>query len=341
MLTYSYFKHTLNFAFDAKTSRGKIAEHNCYVIKINNGLNNGYGEASPLKGLSIDDTDNFEMLLSNVVDNLNQGISIKELDLDKLPSVNFAFETALSDLKNGGKHAVYNHKNTFRPIPINGLVWMNETEEMYKQALLKIEEGYNCIKIKIGALDFDDECRLLERIRKQFNAFKITLRLDANGAFDRNDALAQLKDLKRFDIHSIEQPIAPKQEDILQELIAKSPIHIALDEELIGLSITEINRLVQTVKPKYLILKPTLIGGLAKADEVIKICNKYNIGWWATSALESNIGLNAIAQWVNKYNNKLPQGLGTGKLYTNNFNSPLTIKNGYLHWDNKPWSIEG
>jgi len=207
---------------------------------------------------------------------------------------------------------------------------MNDVDAMYQEAIAKIESGFNVIKFKVGALDFDEECRLLEKIRKQYSAFKITLRLDANGAFQAPEAIEQLKELSRFEIHSIEQPIATGQWDDMERLCMESPIDIALDEELIGLPPAKGAAMLRYINPKYVILKPNLIGGVAIADEWIAVAQKQDIRWWATSALESNIGLNAIAQWVSTYKNPLHQGLGTGSLFSNNFKSPLKLENGWM-----------
>ena len=182
-------------------------------------------------------------------------------------------------------------------------------------------------------MDFDEECRLLESFRKKYSAFKIELRLDANGAFSTDNALEKLKVLARFDIHSIEQPIKAKQQEWMQELCSKTPIPIALDEELIGIDPTiDGEALLKFINPQYIIIKPTLIGGFANANSWINHALKHEIGWWATSALESNIGLNAIAQWCSTKVVKLPQGLGTGYLYTNNINAPLFVQSGYLYY---------
>jgi L-alanine-DL-glutamate epimerase-like enolase superfamily enzyme len=209
-------------------------------------------------------------------------------------------------------------------IPINGLVWMNNIQEMENEALSKIEAGFDVIKIKVGALDFDEECRLLERIRKKHNAFKITLRLDANGAFDTDTALEQIKELSSFEIHSIEQPIKPGQEE-LEMVCRQTKIPIALDEELIGFELDKANSFIQKTKPSYLILKPTLLGGLDRADSWVSVAQKNNIGWWSTSALEGNIGLYDIALWASSHQNSLPQGLGTGSLFVENFPAKTKI----------------
>jgi o-succinylbenzoate synthase len=340
---YQLFKRSLAFSFEAKTSRGAIQTHDAYLIKASTpkGII-GWGEASPLKGLSIDATPQFENQLKEIISNLNQGIDARELDLSKLPSVQFALETVHQDVANGGQMKLFN--STFlkgTPQYMNGLVWMNTPQHMLEEAILKAQAGYDCIKFKIGAHEHDEECRMLEQFRKKFNANKVQIRLDANGAFLPDEALPKLKDLHAFTIHSIEQPIAPKQMEAMQEICAKSPINIALDEELIGLNPnTDAGNLLAKTGAHFLILKPTLLGGLAAAEDWIKQTQKYNRQWWATSALESNIGLNAIAQWTATQNNPLPQGLGTGALYSNNFETPLLAEKGYLYYiATKNWTL--
>jgi o-succinylbenzoate synthase len=342
MFNYRYIKHTLVFNFNAKTSRGEINTHNAYYIIVNNILNNavyGVGEAAPLLGLSKDATPNFEKDLENILNLLNQGVKVNELDLDNLPSMAFALETAHLDLLNGGNKIIFN-SNFLQgtPIAINGLVWMNDLETMRIEAIKKVKEGYNCIKIKIGAHDFDAECRLLEFIRKQFNAFNLEIRVDANGAFAPDDVIKQLKELARFDLHSIEQPIMPGNTEAMHEICRKSKVPVALDEELIHVSTKNAQQLLKNIAPTYIILKPTLLGGFEACNTWINAATKLNIGWWATSALESNIGLNAIAQWVATKNNHLHQGLGTGLLYKNNIQSPLRAEKGYLKYHmHTPW----
>lgn len=342
-IIYQVYKRELQFNFDAKTSRGDIKTHTCYLIKgTDTDGNFGWGEASPLKGLSLEHSLLFEQKLLEIITHLNNGITIQELNLLDLPSINFALETLHLGLKSKIPMQIFDSsflKQT--PISINGLVWMNTPETMLKEAIAKAQSGYNCIKFKIGAHNHDDECNMLELFRKRFSEIKYTIRLDANGAFAADEALLKLKDLSKYNVHSIEQPIAPKQEDILEEVCAKSKIDIALDEELIGkIPDKDGAKLLAKVKSKYLILKPTLIGGFAMADTWIKLAENYDMGWWATSALESNFGLNAIAQWVSTKQNALPQGLGTGSLYLNNFESPLLAENGFLQYiAQKKWSF--
>ncbi|HSM64126.1 MAG TPA: o-succinylbenzoate synthase, partial [Gillisia sp.] len=221
-------------------------------------------------------------------------------------------------------------------IPINGLVWMGEKSFMKEQILSKIKDGFKCIKLKIGAIDFNSELDLLKFIRSEFSSEEIEIRVDANGAFSPEDALAKLKRLSQFNIHSIEQPIKQGQWEKMAKLCELTPIPIALDEELIGITdVTKKLDLLQTIKPQYIIFKPSLIGGYRGTEEWLNLANEMSIGWWVTSALESNVGLNAISQWTFTKNSPLPQGLGTGGLYTNNFESPLEVKNGTIMYNPK------
>lgn len=343
MYTASYIKHELQFKKPAKTSRNTMQTHKVYYVRLQSKTNNNiyWGEAAPLPGLSIDDVTNIEQKLSECCEAINNGYTFKMLDFTGFPSVQFAFETAFLAAQHQEDFLLFDtpfYRNQ-QPIAINGLVWMNEKETMLQEALEKAANGFDTIKFKVGALDFDEECRMLEAFRKQFSAFKITIRLDANGAFISDDALEKLRELSRFEVHSIEQPIKPKQWDVMQEVCAKSKIAIALDEELIGVDVTTNGqRLLQHIKPHYLILKPTLLGGLKNSEAWVKLVQQHNIGWWATSALESNIGLNAIAQWTSTQQVQLPQGLGTGSLYTNNISSPLVVSHGQLVYDKgKKW----
>jgi o-succinylbenzoate synthase len=332
MISASYITQELVFKKPARTSRGEMNSHTAYFIRLQQGDRVGYGEAAPLKGLSIDDRPDFENKLKECCLFINDGCPIDVLDFTAFPSLKFAFETAQLSLAFDESFKIFDTSFfTGTPIDINGLVWMNNKAEMLEEAFYKVEQGFNCIKFKVGALDFDEECRMLESFRKRYSSFKVSLRLDANGAFSTAEALEKLKDLSRFEIHSIEQPIKAKQEDWMQELCAKTPIDIALDEELIGVDVVHDGlALLKKIAPQYIILKPTLIGGFANSDTWIKHARQKNIGWWATSALESNIGLNAIAQWCSTYQNPLPQGLGTGALYTNNIQSPLVVDAGHL-----------
>ncbi|MCB9260772.1 MAG: o-succinylbenzoate synthase [Flavobacteriales bacterium] len=337
-MIYSISKHILTFKKPAKTSRNTFLEREIYLVKFEeNGLK-GIGEAAPLAKLSIDDVENYEEMLHHFCQQICEGGQLQELDLERFPSIKFGLETALLNLKQQQANKIFDCSFfAGKPIKINGLVWMNELEAMYDEALQKIESGFSCIKFKVGTHDFDAECRLLEKIRKQFSTSKVEIRLDANGAFLVDEALIQLKELAKFDIHSLEQPIKKSSEpewDSLAKICHESAIDIALDEELIGLNINIYGeKLINQTKPKYLILKPNLIGGFDAADHWVKLAKKHEIDWWATSALESNVGLNAIAQWVSQYDTKMPQGLGTGSLYENNIAMPLQIVSEFLRYN--------
>ncbi|MGP8215838.1 MAG: o-succinylbenzoate synthase [Bacteroidia bacterium] len=339
-----YKKHTLDFKRPSGTSRGVLTQKDTYYIIIEHGSvpEYGIGECSVLKGLSIDDKSNYEEVLKKVCKNINDYIFDTHKRLVEWPSICFGVETALKDLENGGKRDLFPSAFTEgkKGIYINGLIWMGSFDYMREQLDTKIKEGFKCIKIKIGGIEFEKELELLSRIRKHYSAKKIELRLDANGAFKNEEALDKLERLSKYSIHSIEQPIKQGSWKKMAELCKKSPIPIALDEELIGIhSINEKEKLVSAIKPQYLIFKPSLTGGFAATQEWIDIAEKHNVKWWITSALESNIGLNAIAQWTYTLKNKLPQGLGTGQLYTNNIQSPLVIEKSQLWYKNNKWNV--
>jgi len=350
-LVLTYKKHILKFKFEAGTSRGVLIEKEVFFIKIidsNQPKIIGVGECNVLKKLSIDDVEDYEMNLQKIVDEFNnqhilidtiqnEGIElfVSKFIPSQFPSIQFAFETALFDLINGGKKILFNSNFTdgFSAIPINGLIWMGMTEFMQQQITEKIEKGYTTLKMKIGAIGFEEELELLKKIRAYFNPQQITIRVDANGSFTFDKIFEVLDELSFLNIHSIEQPIRQGQIENMTEVCATSPIPIALDEELIGIyDFEEKKNLLEQIKPQFIILKPSLLGGFYHCREWIKLANELKIGWWITSALESNIGLNAIAQFTFTLNNPLPQGLGTGQLYENNITSPLYIKKGFLKY---------
>lgn len=355
-LKATFLKYTLHFTFEAGTSRGILTQKDSYFIRITDDEDPsviGWGECAPLRGLSIDDRPDFAEQLALTCQTFNQldlqifhwNIPIVlQLISDRLPSILFGFETAMRDYVNGGNRTVFDTEfvTGAKELPINGLVWMGKPDFMRLQIEDKLEAGYTTIKLKIGAIDFQQECALLESIRNRFSAEQITLRVDANGAFGAEEVLEKLNRLAVYDIHSIEQPIRPGQPELMAELCRQSPVPIALDEELIGhMEYVEKMRLLKKIQPQYIILKPTLLGGFAHCTQWIEIANRLGIGWWITSALESNIGLNAIAQYTAQFKNPLPQGLGTGQLYHNNIESPLTIANGFLKTDlSKSWNLE-
>lgn len=355
-LKVTYKKHVLEFKFEAGTSRGVLQDKKTWYIKLIDNANEeiyGIGEAGPLVKLSIDDIPEFEDVLSSVCARLN-GIAkpgsegqvyelLDEIVAHGYPSIYFGLETAMLDLMNGGNRMIYNNDfyNSGKVIPINGLIWMGHLEDMLLQVTDKVDEGYNCIKIKIGSLNFERECDVLQYIRSKYYKHNLVLRVDANGAFQPEEAMNKLDELAKFNLHSIEQPIKPGNHHAMRELCQESKVPIALDEELIGIGgYDEKAKLLETILPQYIILKPTLVGGLRSCKEWIALAEQMNIGWWMTSALESNIGLNAIAQFTAEYGNEMHQGLGTGKLYHNNVPSPLTISEGEIHYDaSKFWDL--
>jgi o-succinylbenzoate synthase len=347
-LKASFIKKEFYFQKPAGTSRGVYREKQAYFVLISdedNPVSFGIGEASPLPGLSIDAIDNFEEKLQEICEELNAieleifefniPIMINHLIPNTLPSIKFGFETAMLDFLNGQKRIIFD--NDFskgkQKITINGLVWMNDFETMKAEIHQKVKEGYRTIKIKVGAIDFEDELALLHEIRDAYG-YDIEIRLDANGAFDESNVYQKLNALSDFRIHSIEQPIKPKNLALMAKLCKDSPIKIALDEELIGITdyIQKMN-LLKTLKPPFIILKPTLLGGFQHCREWIEICNRLDIQWWITSALETNIGLNAIAQFAATFDNILPQGLGTGQLYKQNVTSPLVLDDGFMTYN--------
>ena len=335
-----YINHPLHFKFPAGTSRGVLLHKPSSFIFLENEGVVGIGECSTIPDLSIDPMEYYDQKLEDVCRQLNNGVNPTEIDLSQFPSIAFGIETALLDLKSGGNRILF--ENDFSAgkagIPINGLVWMGDREFMQRQIREKIAAGYHCIKLKVGALDFETEMEIIAGIRQQFSAEDIEIRLDANGGFMPADALEKLKRLSEYSIHSIEQPIKPRQWEAMAEICEKSPIPVVLDEELIGTSPNE--AMLQQINPAYIILKPSLLGGFGVSEKWIQFAEKTNIGWWNTSALEANIGLNAIAQWTAWLNSSMPQGLGTGQLYHNNIQSPLEIRNAKLWYNqNQQWDL--
>ncbi len=333
----TFKKHTFYFKNPSGTSRGILTEKHSWFIELIEESNlsiKGLGECSIIPGLSPDfiDFDSYEIKLKEVCESVDFYLSNLDLLAD-YPSILFGLETAFFDLKNGGKRIIFD--NSFsrgeRRIPINGLIWMGDERFMLQQIEQKLEEGFSCLKMKIGAIDFDSEIKIIGGIRKRFTSDEITLRVDANGAFSPAEALEKLTILSNYDIHSIEQPIQQGQWNEMKDLCVKTNVPIALDEELIGVNkLEEKKNLLQSILPQYIILKPSLHGGIKGSKEWIEIAESLSIPWWITSALESNIGLNAVAQFTGEYQNNLPQGLGTGSLYTNNISANLQIEKGEI-----------
>jgi len=332
-----FARHTtlnLQFKFPAGTSRGVLLHKPSSFLLLEKDGFTGVGECSTIPNLSIDPVETYSEKLEEVCRLLNEGVDPGSIDLSLYPSIAFGLETALLDLKAKGSKCLFPSAFTQGEtgIPINGLVWMGDKDFMQKQIREKIAAGYHCIKLKVGALDFETELEIISGIRQQFSPEDIELRLDANGGFTPTDALEKLERLAAFHIHSIEQPIKQKQFEVMAMLCQQSPIPIVLDEELIGVKPADKEFILEKIKPAYIILKPSLVGGFRQSEEWIRLAEKHNIAWWITSALEANIGLNAIAQWTYTLNSHLPQGLGTGQLYHNNIPSPLAIENARLFY---------
>lgn len=357
-------KRELRFKKPAGTSRGVLLNRPLWLLYLwfdNQEDKAGIGECPVLPGLSIDhipDAD-FEHTLEVICRRLTHqfpGIpdgwenrkfwteTLAEWVPDDFPSIRFGLETALTDLFNGGSRLLW--KGGFvegkEAIPINGLIWMSPIDEMWNQVHYKIREGFTCIKLKIGTHSFKEELKLIENIRKLPGGQNLTIRVDANGAYKASEVPQILSALKDVGVESIEQPIKPKQWIEMAELCANSNLPIAIDEELVVCNSTETKiAAIEAIKPQYLILKPGLLGGVNVCEELINVAEKMGIGWWITSALESNIGLNAIAQFTAKLHPSIPQGLGTGALYEENFTCPLIVDRGFLKWDtSKRWSAD-
>ena len=329
----------LHFKKPAGTSRGVYTQRKSWFIHLSSTESPeriGIGECAPLPNLSCDDVPEYEEVLSNACQRFMETGSIDIEGLRNYPSILFGLETALRQYQ-ANSTALWDtpFSRSEVGIPINGLIWMGSYKEMIEQVEAKIKAGFRCIKLKIGAIDFEEELNILRIIRQHFTAEEIELRVDANGAFSPFDAMDKLKHLAELDLHSIEQPIRAGQWEEMARLTSLTPLPIALDEELIGCNQPEKKaELLTAIQPQDIILKPSLHGGIQGGEEWIKEAEKRQIGWWITSALESNIGLNAIAQWCATFKNPLPQGLGTGALFTDNIDMPLEIRQDCL-WYNR------
>lgn len=339
----TYHKYILQFKRPSGTSRGVMTEKETWFIILEKDGKKGIGECGILRGLSVDDRPDYEEKLQWTCDNIHLGETQLWEALIEFPSIQFGVEMAFQSLRSETHFLLFPSEFTSgeKSIEINGLVWMGSASFMKQQIEEKLADGFRCVKLKIGAIDFDKELQLLGYIRQYFSPEQVEIRVDANGAFNVDLALDKLIQLSEFKLHSIEQPIQKNNTDSMAELCKSSPIPIALDEELIGVfSLEEKEALLQKIKPQYIILKPSFIGGFRGTNEWISLAEKYKIGWWITSALESNIGLNAIAQWTFFQHNLMPQGLGTGALYTNNFDCPLIVSEGQLWYNNElQWSF--
>lgn len=332
-----HYIHTLQFISPVKTSRNTLATKDAHFIIIEENGIQGIGECGMLQGLSYDDRPDFVGKIEWACANINQGLDKLYAALMEWPSIQFALEQAFAQLNKGGKAMFFDtpFSRGKAGIPINGLIWMGDEKYLTQQIEQKLDEGFRCLKMKIGAITWYAEYKILKNLRNRFDALDLEIRVDANGAFNFSQAEKVLHKLAELEIHSIEQPIKPGQWEEMAALVEDSLVPIALDEELIGITnIQQKRKLLNEIQPDYLILKPSFIGGWRGADEWIALAEDFGIDWWATSALESNIGLNAIAQWASSKRLRLPQGLGTGALFQNNIEAPLAIKDSLL------WLVE-
>ncbi|AZA77466.1 o-succinylbenzoate synthase [Chryseobacterium sp. G0186] len=327
----TYHRYLLEFKRPSGTSRGVLLDKETFILEISDHEKKGVGECAIFRGLSFDDRPDYEEKLTWLCNNINQNPDFLKKELIDFPSIWFGYEQAIQNLKYGA-HLYFPSEftETKSAITINGLIWMGDVGYMEEQIQDKLEKGFHCIKLKIG-VDWKSEYIVLQKLREKFSKDQLELRVDANGGFTKEEAVIVLQQLADLDIHSIEQPIKAGNWSDMAILCAQTPIPIALDEELIGITDPEEKKkLLETIKPQYVILKPALVGGFSGSDEWISLAEDQNIGWWITSALESNIGLNAIAQYTFTKKNPMPQGLGTGALFVNNFESSLDLRNELL-----------
>ncbi|WNI38495.1 o-succinylbenzoate synthase [Chryseobacterium sp. SG20098] len=327
----TYLQYLLQFKRPSGTSRGVLLDKETFILTISEDGRKGVGECAIFRGLSFDDRPDYEEKLKWLCENINQDTDFLKGELKEFPSIWFGYEQAIQNLKYGGSlYFPSEFTEGKSAITINGLIWMGDAAYMKEQIQEKLEKGFHCIKLKIG-VDWKSEHVILQKLREKFSKEQLELRVDANGGFSKEEAVTVLQQLADLHIHSIEQPIKAGNWDDMAELCAKTPTPIALDEELIGIIDPEKKKqLLERINPQYIILKPALVGGFSGSDEWISLAENQNIGWWITSALESNIGLNAIAQYTFTKKNPMPQGLGTGALFVNNFESDLELRNELL-----------
>lgn len=350
MYSASYYPYELALRQPAGTSRGTLhSRKTCFVRLVRTDAPDvaGWGECGPVAGLSIDDTPDLLDRVAQVCTEINRGVEMAALDLVPLPALAFALECAQLDLRRGGKQQLFDTEFTRGEtgLATHGLIWMDTHDGILRQIERKAQQGFRCIKMKVGALPFDAEVALLRAIRQQFPASEFELRLDANGAFSPADALDRLHELAPFDIHFLEQPIKPARTqpngaEAMAALCAQSPIALGLDEELIGVQVAQIEALLDGIRPQHLVLKPMQLGGLAAAEAWMAAAEARGIAWWINSALESNVGLNALCQWLSARDAARVHGLGTGQLYVNNIDSPLRLDGCMLRYDpNGRWDL--
>lgn len=325
MLTVKPCPYTLHFKRPAATSRGALRVREVVFLRAEQEGIVGWGECGVVPGLSRDNRPDYVDTVRSVCDAINRGAPPAELDLAALPSVAFGLETALQDLAGGGRQRLFDtpFSRGEAALPIHGLIWMDTPAGMLGQIERKIAQGCRVIKLKAGALPFEEELALLAELRRRWPAGAVELRLDANGAWQPAEALERLKRLAELEVAFLEQPIPPGRPQEMAALCAASPIPIALDEELIAAP--DPGRLLTAIQPQHVVLKPSLLGGLAACQTWIDAAQPLGVQWWINSLLESNLGLNAIAQWTSALDDGRVHGLGTGQLFSNNVSSPLRL----------------
>lgn len=325
-MTAKFRPYLLEFKQPGGTSRGVLHTKETYILEITDGNKKGIGECAIFRGLSFEDVPEYEEMLQWLCDNINQSKKTLRKELLHFPSIWFGYEQAMLNLKHGEDlYFPSDFSAGYESIRINGLIWMGDSKFMQKQITEKLDQGFKCLKLKIG-VDWESEKQIIKQLRQEFSSDELELRVDANGGFGIEQAKIVLQELADLQIHSIEQPIKAGNISEMAQLCTATPTPIALDEELIGiLNYDDKKELLGTIKPQFIILKPSLIGGYAGTDEWITFAENLGIGWWITSALESNVGLNAIAQYTFTKNPTIPQGLGTGGLFTNNTESRLVL----------------
>ncbi len=333
-----YSRRDFHFIKPAVTSRGALTVKETYFIFLERGGITGIGECALFRGLGADDRPDYEAKVAEVCQAINRGDEVPSLL--EWSSIRFGLEMAQANLEQAETWQFFpsdwSRSATDQGIKINGLIWMDSPDNMLAAAFDKADAGFDCIKFKIGACDFGAELRMLERFRRRYGPEKIEIRLDANGAWrDDSEALSRLRALAPLDIHSLEQPVKARQPELMQAVVANSPVAIALDEELIGLNpLLDAAPLIKMIRPAYLILKPSLCGGFTGAEQWMLAARDLDVGYWVTSALESNVGLSAISQWTARDGIPfMPQGLGTGALYSDNISSPLSLRGQYLYFN--------
>lgn len=344
MITAAVKPYTLIFSRPAGTSRGVYQTRRSWYIVLRSEDRIGIGECAPLPNLSCDDIPNYQERIEHLCGLINAGVGVDFEELRLYPSILFGFETALRDMV-ADNHILW--KTPFSGgeagMPINGLIWMGKHDYMLDQIDAKVQQGFKCLKLKVGAIDFEQELSLVQHIRERYASSELEIRLDANGGFSPDEVLSRLDRFSKYHIHSIEQPIMARQIAEMASLIKRTPIRVALDEELIGVNtFSQKRELLEEIRPHFIILKPSLHGGILGSSEWIELAGQFNVGWWITSALESNVGLNAIAQWCASLQVSVPQGLGTGMLFDNNVGSPLEIRGQELWYNGSgSWNFDG